>query len=143
MIVTNEVLKSRTQSVQKIKYLIFKYFNDFNFSRYSIYEFFDKVRKIPYQKDTKYLERVGRPLRILSLSGLDCKKKAVLMGSYAMQKNIKFRFVCSSVRPDKKIQHIFLQFLINGKWLNADATYKHLKFGQPKILTNYEIYEGN
>lgn len=139
----NEILTDKIQTINKIKQLIDKYHNDVNFRGISVRGFFDWVKNLPYRKDPKPIEVVGRPLRIIPIAkqiGIDCKKKAVLMGSYAKQNNIEYRIVVSSNRPDGQIHHIFLQYKINGRWLNADSTYSHLKFAEPKKLTNYEIH---
>jgi hypothetical protein len=110
-------------------------------SDFTIIEWFNLVRKIPYKIDIKPIEIIARPKFLLmkSNTGLDCKKKAILIAAWAKCNNIEFRFMTSSKRLDKKIHHVFPQLFLNNRWLNFDATYKDYKPLEPKIVTNAEI----
>jgi hypothetical protein len=107
----------------------------------SLNEFYDFVRKLPYKRDTKPIEVVGRPMYIIGkLKGFaDCKKKAVLMGSFLKLQNIPFRFVGASARPDGAIHHIYPEAKLNGNWTHVDATYARYRIGKPKHETAREI----
>lgn len=105
-------------------------------------QFFDYVKKIPYQRDIPQKEVVSRPLYLLTIfPALDCKKKSILMLSFIALKYGKNagRLVLSSNRPDGQIGHIFTQFYNGTDWINADATYPQNILGQKKRVTNYEI----
>lgn len=115
-------------------------------------KYFRFVSHIPYQKDTKPIEVVGRPMRLIKLvqngQGLDCKKKAIMIAAWIarnMGDNEKspngrnFRFVASSNRKDKKITHVFPEMFIGGLFYPVDATYKTGKPFVKKGLTKREI----
>lgn len=110
-------------------------------SDFTIIEWFNLVRKIPYKIDIKPIEVIARPKFLLMKSnlGLDCKKKAILIAAWAKCNNIEFRFMTSSRRLDKKIHHVFPQLFLNNKWLNLDATYREYKPFESKTVTKAEI----
>jgi len=96
-------------------------------------KFFDYVKKIPYQRDTRGREVVARPgLLLKEFPSLDCKKKAILICAWARCNGIPFRLVACSERPDKKIHHVFPQIKNSGRLCNADATYSKYVLGQSK-----------
>lgn len=103
--------------------------------------YFDFVRNIPYRQDTKPVEVVSRPYHIISgrKHGADCKKKSILIAAWARQNKIPYRFVASSKMQNGKIHHVFPQLKIKGQWINADATYRNYKLGEPKIVTKAEV----
>lgn len=111
-------------------------------------DYYNVVKNLPYKRDIKPVEVVARPRILLQgdFSGLDCKKKAVLIGSW-LHKNGKrkipgfrgWRLISVSTRPDKKIHHVFPQVNISGKWLNLDATYSDYKPFQKKVVTRAEV----
>ncbi len=110
-------------------------------ARMPLQAFFDLVRKIPYVRDVKGKETLARPALLLKeFPALDCKKKAILIGSYLLSNRIPFRFVASSIRKDAKAHHVYPQALIGGKFQNVDATYSKYKLFQPKHgLTKADI----
>lgn len=154
-----EELFDKQQTSDRIKELVKKYASDLDniflddnterkpLSSLSIVDFFDEVRLIPYRKDVKPIEIVSRPYYIIKHRnlGMDCKKKAVLMGSYFSLHSIPFRFIGSSRRADKKIHHIFIQAKVNpdgspsSQYVNYDATYKQYHPGQKKDVTAWEV----
>lgn len=152
MIVTRENLFNKNQTAKKMYYLVDRYFKDLSkfktkkngkiipITKLNIIEFFNFVRKIPYRKDIKPIEVVARPKTIIKYrqKGADCKKKGILMGAYFKFKNVPYRFMSSSRKPSGRIHHVFPQIYVNGKWKNMDATYKHYKPFQKKIVTNSE-----
>lgn len=111
------------------------------FSRLSLPEVHKIVRSIPYKRDTAPVEVVGRPARLLNgdFAGLDCKKKAILIGAWAKRNYVPWRFVASSRRPDRRYHHVFPQLRIAGEWVNADATYSRMRLGEVKRCTAAEV----
>lgn len=108
-------------------------------SRLNLGNYYDYVRAIPYKQDRKPIEVIGRPLRLVMLPKLDCKKKAVMIGSYADLKNIPYRFIASSSRPDRRIHHVYPELFISGEWVSYDATYPDYYIGQEKFITAKEV----
>ena len=148
MIVKSWPLKTKYRTVWEVKYATNEYFKDLldfpTLSNMDIEEYFDYVKKIPYTKDAKNVEVVSRPKYLLNkkvFPALDCKKKAILMGSFMLLKHgpESYRFIISSNRPDKQIGHIFTQINIDGSWINADATYAQNQIGKTKKITAFEI----
>jgi len=105
--------------------------------------FYEFVKNLKYETDIKPVEIVARPLHILAMSnlgkGIDCKKKAILMAAYLRLRNVPYRFVASSNRPDGKVHHVFPQMEYLGQWLNVDATYAKYKPFQLHFVTNAEV----
>lgn len=153
-----EPLHDRYQTADAIKDLVQRYSEDLDqillddgsgnlrpLSSLTLREFFDFVRLIPYKRDTEPVEVIGRPLWIAdqvaakAIPGIDCKKKAVLIGAYCQRKGYDYRFIGASNRPDREIHHIYPQIFLKGLWINADATYKRNRFGEEKFSTAEEI----
>jgi len=108
-------------------------------SDFDLGEYYDFVRMIPYKIDKKPVEIIGRPIRLVQLGKLDCKKKSVMIGCYATIKNIPFRFVASSNRKSREIHHVFPELYICGEWISYDATYPEYHIGMEKKLTRREV----
>jgi hypothetical protein len=119
-------LKSRSANMVPLSDLSLKYYFDF-------------CRKIPYKEDTRPVEVVGRPIELVKLPSMDCKKKAIMIGSYAALKRIPFRFIASSNRPTREIHHVYPELLINGKYTSYDATYSNYYIGMCKRTTAREV----
>ncbi len=111
------------------------------FSSLPIDRAFDIVRRIPYRRDSKPIEVVARPRTILKNRsiGVDCKKKAIILGSYLRERKLPYRLIASSRLPNRRIHHVFPQVLIGGQWLNYDATYSHYRPFQTKKITRMEV----
>lgn len=107
----------------------------------TIREFHSIIKMLPYRQDMKPIEVVARPKHLLKhrALGLDCKKKGILIGSYLKINSIKYRFLGSSNRKNRRIHHVFPQAKINGKWHNVDATYSHYRPFERKRVTAYEV----
>jgi len=139
-------LFDKYQTVSEIKKMIRDFYNDLlefpGLTGMNINEYYNFVKNIPYVRDISKTEIVSRPKYLLTVfDALDCKKKSILMGSY-MKLNHgdgSYRLCLSSNSPDKNIKHIFTQIILNGNWINADATYSKNKIGQLKKVTNFEI----
>jgi hypothetical protein len=133
MIRSVQILKSRSQTGREIKRLAKKYYNDLgNFLETPLDKFYSYVKNIPYQEDPRGQEIVKRPAYLLSGRTKDCKKAAVLIGSWLEAHGIPWRLVAVSERPDREIHHVFNQARIDGEWKNIDATYPDYKLFQPK-----------
>lgn len=142
-------LKSKYRTVEEIKTAVNRYYQDLKefpqVLKMDFPTFFDFVKTLPYTRDIQDAEIVSRPKYLLTVfPALDCKKKAILIGSFMRLKYGpgSYRFVLSSNRPDGNIGHIFTQIFANGKWINADATYSNNKIGGKKKVTNFEIVRG-
>jgi hypothetical protein len=111
----------------------------------SLQEFYEAVRDIPYQVDRRGIEIITRPWHALTSNwpGLDCKKKSVIIASYLQEKNIPWRFVAVSSRPDGEIHHVLVEAKINGQWIEADATYPHNELGEIRTWSNRELLSGS
>jgi len=137
MNVDTEALFSPDQTIEKMYWLI----DTFNHDLYqiksgdkkapkaSIRNWYDTVKKIPFQLDRKPVEVIARPKYIWKkkYTGADCKKKSILIGSWCavnrLPKNA-WRLTISSVRDDGQYHHVFPEIKINGKWYALDATYR-------------------
>jgi hypothetical protein len=143
-------LENKEQTAEEIKKLVDTFHTDLNalflekmdgrrmkLSDLPLPKFFNFVRTIPYRRDpVKPVAReiVARPYYLVKHNriGLDCKKKAILIGSWLRANAVPFRFIGSSQRNDKKVHHIFPQAWIEGTWKNVDATYPDYMLFQPK-----------
>ena len=135
-------LFDRKQTVEEMKRLAELYTCDIANIKDNAVQFFERVKKIKYLRDTYPFEVVERPKYIINQNTADCKKKAILMLSYAFLKKIPNRIVVMSNRPDRVMHHVFIQYFINGEWINFDNTYPKYYIGMPKKTTNIKIYEG-
>lgn len=129
-------LRSRVQTGKSI-YRSAKYHKDLGIHQDdSLTDFFDYVKNIPYREDSLKAEIVSRPKYIMSggafEKGIDCKKKATLIGAWMNAHNIPWRLLAVSEKKNKKIHHVFPQAKIGGQWANVDATYSHYKLFSPK-----------
>lgn len=111
------------------------------FSELSVQEAFDLVKNIPYRQDNAPIEVISRPSILMrnSNTGLDCKKKSILISSYLHNRGIPYRLIASSKRPDGSIHHVFPQMRFGNRWLNMDATYRHYKPFDKKTVTRAEV----
>lgn len=93
-------------------------------------EWFRFVKSIPYVSDMerfpqRLLEVVPRPAYILDRNlfpRIDCKKKSILIGSWAKANGVPFRLIAVSDRADKEATHVFPQLDFGNGWVNTDAT---------------------
>lgn len=153
MAVVRQLLEDKDQTGREMHRLIRRYSGDLRsimverggvpvpMSRLSVKEAFDLVRRMPYQQDTVPIEVVARPRRIVEefQHGADCKKKAILLGSWLKENGIPYRLVASSRRADRKVHHVFPQGKFGGRWKTLDATYKHYRPFQVKRVTHAEV----
>lgn len=145
MQVREQNLTSRDQTGREMYKICRRYWQDLgNSLDTTLSGFFDKVRKIPYQQDSASAEVLSRPKYSLNpQSGvgrytmgepgaLDCKKKAILMGSWLEGHGIPYRFVAVSETPNGVPHHVFTQAKIGGEWKNVDPTYPEYALFEPK-----------
>lgn len=138
---TTQKLESRDQTGSLI-YEGAEYYQDLGkYLDTSLKDFFNFVSSIPYLEDDGKTEIVSRPLYLIhkkfNLKGLDCKKKAVLMGAWFNAHGTPWRLVAVSERPDKEIHHVFVQAYLGGKWMNIDPTYPEFKLFESKPEVTY------
>jgi hypothetical protein len=145
-------LKDKRQTGKAMYDICYEYKNDLAFifvkrpgktmlplSKFTLGQYYDFCRNIPYKIDKRPVEVIGRPLRIVQMGKLDCKKKAIMIGCYASLKKIPFRFVASSSRPSREIHHVYPELLIDDEWVSYDATYPGYYAGMPKRTTAKEL----
>jgi hypothetical protein len=122
-------------------YLVKIYFKDLaRFYNYSMKEFFDIVRKLPYKSDLDKIEILHRPGMTLSntVKYRDCDDKAILLGAFLYMKKIVFRFIAVSDRPDKKLHHVLIEAILGGHPRQLDATYPQNTFEMQRKYTAIE-----
>lgn len=149
-----EPLKNKEQTGRKMRSMIGRFSRDLDrvtvrignrvkkFSDLNPAEVHSVVKSIPYKKDTEPVEIVARPARLLNgefTRGLDCKKKAILIGAWAARRGYPYRLIACSRRPDMKYHHVFPQVRLSGEWVNMDATYSNMKPGAVKSGTAFAI----
>ena len=149
MVEIREPLRDKTQTGDTMYGLVERYAGDLDLieidgrpaSALPLDTWFDFVRKIPYRKDKRPVEVISRPLHIVTNRhlGMDCKKKAIALASWAKVNRVPYRFVASSRRPDRKLHHVFPQINLSGTWDNYDATYRHYQPRQSKTVTAAEV----
>jgi hypothetical protein len=157
MRIAAEVLRDKRQTGKKMYQLVRNTSNDLDFiltkykgklialSDLPFKYFFDLVKNLPYQRDSRPVELLSRPYYSFALArsgrGLDCKKKAIIVAAWINQNYGpgKYRFVATSNRPDKKITHTFPEVEKNGTWFPVDATYPNAKPFVKKGLTAKEV----
>lgn len=106
-------------------------------------EAFSRVAMIPYVMDVAafpviggdgeavHEEVFGRPRRLLELPALDCKKKSILLASWARVKGFPWRFVAVDY-DGGGYSHVYASVYIGGRWLEMDATIRGLStIGSP------------
>lgn len=123
-------LRDKSQTGNAIADLIRRYSGDLQefeingktLDRMGIDEYFALVRDLPYQLDTPPVEIVARPIHILTQPwGIDCKKRAVLIGSWLQENGLPWRIVAVSRYHDGQIHHCIVQARVNGDWRTLDA----------------------
>ncbi|MFA5235077.1 MAG: transglutaminase domain-containing protein [Sulfurimonas sp.] len=149
--ITIHNLRNKDQTGIEMYRLIDQYAGDIDYikvrgiplSEFSLFEFFNFVKNIPYRQDIKGIEVVSRPEKIIDKKsvGMDCKKKSILISAYLKNRGIPFRLIASSKRPDKRIHHVFPQMKIDNEWQNMDATYSDYKPLQIKKLTKAQVLQ--
>lgn len=96
------------------------------FKDFSTDEIFDYVERIPYVMDKDVwgvgTETVARPARFRELPGLDCKKKAIFIASWARIRGMGYRFVVVD-DTGGGVSHVFAEVEESpGHWVSMDCT---------------------
>jgi hypothetical protein len=102
------------------------------FGHLSPLEYYDVLRRIPYNRDPDQTEWLQRPYFTLrgDTPGGDCDDKAICGGAYAVLCGYPFRFVAMGRYADKPLHHVATDMLINGEWTHFDPTYTSQVFGK-------------
>lgn len=136
--------QGRAQTARWMYFLAENYADDLGpLARMPLLDFHSFVAALPYESDDRawgdpFREVVARPSYILEMlknqqvAGIDCKKKAILLGAWATRNGVPWELVAMSERPDKEIHHVFPVFRMGEKWVNMDATYNRHALGAAK-----------
>lgn len=111
-----------------------RYQNDVSeYGHFSIIQFFDFVKNIPYKPDPKKQEFLQRPYYTLKQRGKggDCDDKAICLGAYCVLASIPFRFVALGRKRDGRLHHVVIEILLGDLWVHLDATYSFNTIGKP------------
>jgi len=145
-------LTDKSQTGQAMHRMVSRFSGDLNnfyigqapLSRIPLNQFYDIVKNLPYQQDTKGVEIITRPIHLLTspFKGYDCKKKAILVASWLRENNIPYEFIAVSSRNDGRVHHVIIRALINGEWVQIDPTYPRNKLFEKKTWTAAEQLTG-
>lgn len=141
--------KGRAQTARWMYLLAEKFAGDLGpLAQMSLPKFHDFVARLPYRNDETawgdpFREVVARPGYILDMvkndqiQGIDCKKKAILIGAWSKLNGLPWELVAMSEQRDKEIHHVFPLVGLDGEWVNADATYSRMRLGAAKPEMTY------
>ena len=145
VIIESESHKGKERTGAQMRETVNRFYSDLG--RFLLWPFaawFDYVKVIPYAADEdvfspdRIIEVVARPSYLLDreiFPFLDCKKKAILIASWARGNGFPFRFVAVSNMPDKHIHHVLPQINFALGWENCDATFPTFEIGQANPAT--------
>jgi len=129
-------------TVQQMYRLADQYRGDVdNYNLNNVYDIFRFTQDIPYVRDidsTGHLEALKRPS--IGVQEGDCDDKTIFAAAALSKINIPYRIVTTSYRPDKEMQHAYLEILLNGRWLPFDATFKSNKIFTERPFTHKIIW---
>lgn len=134
-------LESVYTTGEQMKRLSITYFHDLDaFKKFSLPQFFDYVKNLPYIPDPPDMEHISRPAAALSKSAKyrDCDEKSILISSFLLlqQMGRAWRYIATSTHKSLKLHHVLVQWDIGGQVLNIDATYPKNKLFMFKRFTN-------
>lgn len=136
--------KGRAQTARWMYLLAEKFAGDIGpLASLSLPEYHALIARLPYRNDQNawgdpFREVVARPGFVLQMAqndqiqGVDCKKKAILIGAWSHLNGVPWELVAMSEQPDKEIHHVFPIVGVGDAWVNADATYNGYRLGAPK-----------
>lgn len=138
-------LNSRMETLEEMSNHVEDHFLDIgNFGGYAPEKIFDLVKNMPYFPDPDFYEIVSRPSYLLDpeiFPGIDCKKKAILIGAWAKLHGYPYRFMTGSEMEDTEPHHVFpIVKLPEIGWIAMDATMPENEMGQITAPYNGEIY---
>lgn len=118
------------ETLQLMRYAVEKFHDDLaSWRGLTVSEVWRRVDNIPYRMDTELDpegEIVGRPSKILKFAALDCKKKAILIASWAQCQGTLWRFV--AVDYGGGWSHVFTEIQAPRRWIAMDCTMPGLSF---------------
>lgn len=80
---------------------------------------------IRYVRDPLYYEAVAIPAQVLALGYGDCDDKSTLLAAMLESVGYLSRFVVTGYADANRPEHVYLQVLIGGQWIDADPTEHH------------------
>lgn len=87
---------------------------------------FEYVRDcVRYVRDVFGVETLQSPAKTLALQLGDCDDQTTLLASLLESVGYPTRFVVAAYKPSLAFEHVYLQTLIRGRWVNADPTEYH------------------
>lgn len=95
-------------------------------------DFYDKLKRIPYNRDPEATEFLQRPYFTLmgNRPGGDCDDKAIVAGAWAICNGYPFRYVAMGRYKDKPLHHVATDICMNGQWVHFDPTYSDQVFNK-------------
>ena len=134
-------LESVFTTGEQMKRLTITYFHDLDvFRKFSLPQFFNFVKNLPYIPDPPDMEHISRPAAALSENAKyrDCDEKSILIAAFlTLQKMGKaWRFVAVSTHKSKKLHHVLVDWNMGGQMIYLDATYPKNKLFMFKRFTN-------
>lgn len=146
MLVTTRKLIDAKQTGRYMRKLVDLYYTDMApWASLSSPEFFDVMKKIPFNADPDGIELLKRPIFTMKQIGAggDCDDKSICVASWCKLVGIPWRFLgVGHKRPGIKkilLSHVYVEVYIYGKWIPFDTTYGFNIFGQ--TLSNYDRRE--
>lgn len=130
-------LKSYRQTVNRMFAIAREYASDLApFADYSIYDFYNLVRALPYRADPEGVETIIRPKYTVRADWplwRDCDDKTILIVAFAFMKGYETRLACVGTRDyihkagggwkPAGPHHVYPEIKIAGDWIPFDATY--------------------
>jgi len=92
---------------------------------------------IKYVRDIAGVETIADPRTTAARRVGDCDDKATLLATLFEAVGYPTRFVMAGYKSESQFEHVYLSVLVNGTWLDADATvFEGLGYAPPdaKIL---------
>lgn len=86
----------------------------------------DTVR---YVKDVHDVETLSTPEKTLLGRIGDCDDQAALLAALFESVGYPTRFVVAAYRDPSVLEHVYLQVLVNGMWVDCDPTEQGMYFG--------------
>lgn len=118
------------ETLRLMRYAVEHFHDDLSTWRgLTVSEVWRRVGSIPYRIDTELDpegEITGRPSKLLKFAALDCKKKAILLASWAEVNRTPWRFV--AVDYGGGWSHVYTEVKAAGRWLAMDCTIPGLSF---------------
>lgn len=93
---------------------------------------------IRYVKDVHEVETISTPEKTLAGRIGDCDDQTTLLAALYESVGYPTRFVVAGYQDARVMEHVYLQVLVNGEWLDADPTESHpLGWAPPDALRTY------